>query len=926
MLAPGTRLGVYEVVGPIGAGGMGEVYRARDTRLKRDVALKILPESFASDPNRLARFQREAEVLASLNHPNIAAIHGLEESNGTRTLVMELVEGETLAERVARGPISLDEALPIAKQIAEALEAAHEQAIIHRDLKPANIKVTPNGVVKVLDFGLAKLAEPTATSNASPAALSMSPTITSPALVSGVGVLLGTAAYMSPEQAKGQPAEKRSDIWAFGCVLYEIFTGRRAFEGEDVSDTLANVLKIDPDWSLLPVETPPAIEILLKSCLTKDRRRRVADISTALFVIEKAASLAATPAKSTSSARPPRTLLARRVATLTAGALVVAAIATAVTWVARRPAEVSQPRVARLPLGAGGAATLTINGVDPDLAITPDGSRVIYVGNRGTQLFVRALDVLEPVSVYTGAPIGPFVSPDGQWIGFRDNRELKKVPLSGGPPVTLTTLDTANRGATWGSDDTIIVGGTTGLQRVKASGGPATVLARADRKSEGDFRWPELLPGGRAVLFTILASMTGGPNTAQVPPQVAVLDLETGARRVLVRGGSHAHFVSSGHLIYATPGTLWAVPFDLSRLETRGIAVPVVAGVATTTGGGADAVVASDGTLAYVSGGASGAGAARTLVWVDRHGGETQIPAPPRPYLYPRLSPDGTRVVVSSVDQELDLWLWDLARATLTRLTFERGGDQNPVWTPDGKQVIYTSARTGAQNIYLQAADGTGSAGRLTDSRNQQFPTAITADGTRVVFYEQSQPGKRDLRLLTLTPMRATASQGDGERLQPPRVETLLDTPFDSRGGVLSPDGRWLAYESNSTGRYENYVRPFPNVTAGQWQVSNSGGVQPLWAHSGRELFFVAPDGALMTVPADPRGTAWSAGIPKQLIEGRYYNGAGLTVGREYDVSPDDQRFLMIKDGGASDQTAAPGSLIVVLSWIQELKRLVPTK
>ncbi|HEU5256867.1 MAG TPA: hypothetical protein VFU28_12805 [Vicinamibacterales bacterium] len=561
------------------------------------------------------------------------------------------------------------------------------------------------------------------------------------------------------------------------------------------------------------------------------------------------------------------------------------------------------------------------------MAITPDGSRIIYVGNRGTQLFVRALDALEPVSVYTGAPIGPFVSPDGQWIGFRDNRVLKKVALVGGPPVTLTTLDSANRGATWGSDDTIIVGGTTGLQRVKASGGPATVLARADHtKNEADFRWPELLPGGRAVLFTIAASISGGPDTVQVPPQVAVLDLETGTRRVLVRGGSHAHFVSSGHLIYATTGTLWAVPFDLARLETRGMPVPVVPGVATTAGGGADAVVASDGTLAYVSGGASGAGAARTLVWVDRHGGETQIPAPPRPYLYPRLSPDGTRVVVHSVDQDLDLWLWDLALATLTRLTFERGGDQNPVWTPDGKELIYTSTRNGTQNIYVQAADGTGSAIRLTDSRNQQVPTAITADGTRIVFYEQSRPGQRDLRLLTLTPMRATAAKGRGEPVESPRVETLLETPFESRGGVVSPDGRWLAYESNSTGRFEIYVRPFPNVGAGQWQVSNAGGVQPLWAHSGRELFFIAPDGALMTVPADPRGSAWSAGSPMKLIEGRYYNGAGLTIGREYDVSPDDQRFLMIKEGGASDQTAAPGSLIVVLNWIEELKRLVPTK
>ena len=921
-LLSGARLGPYEIVAPLGAGGMGEVYRARDTRLKREVALKILPESFAADPDRLARFQREAEVLASLNHPNIAHIHGLEESGSVHALVMELVEGEDLAQRIARGPIPLDEALPMAKQIAEALEAAHEQGIIHRDLKPANIKITPDGVVKVLDFGLAKLTE-AAASGARGADVTISPTITSPAMMTGIGVLLGTAAYMSPEQAKGREADKRSDIWGFGCVLYEMLTGTRPFDGEDVSDTLANVLKIDPDWSALPSEIPPAIRTLLQSCLTKDRRRRVADISTALFVLEKGASLAP-PAGTVSAAPLPRRPLWRRVVTPVAAALVTSTVVGAGVWFVMRAPEPVPPRVSRLAIAFSGPTALTINGADRDLAMTPDGSRLIYVGNRGTQLFMRALDAIEPVAVFTGTPRGLFVSPDGQWIGFVDNGSvLKKVAVTGGTAVTLTTLDGFPLGATWGPDDTVIFAtnnGTSGLQRISAAGGPTTVLTRPDHaRGELDHLWPELLPGGRAVLFTIMA-VTGGLDASQV----AVLNLQTGTWKVLLRGGSHAHYVPSGfgsptpadreggYLVYGSAGTLRAVAFDLTRGETRGTPVPVVPEVVTTPFGALDAVVAADGTLAYVSrSGETGVSAPRTLVWVDRQGRETPIPAPPRGYMYPRLSPDGTRVAVFAADQQLDLWLWNLARATLTRLTFEPGLDLLPVWTPDGRRLLFASDRAGGQfNLFVQAADGTGSATRVAESTNQQTPTGMTADGTRVVFDELTPTRQRDLRLLTLTPT--------------PHVEPLLETPFDERGGMVSPDGHWLAYESNSSGRLEIYVRPFPNVGDGQWQVSNAGGVQPLWAPTGRELFYRAPDGALLTVPVDPRGTTWSAGTATTLVAGRYYTSTFAP--RQYDVSPDGQRFLMIKEGGGSDQTAAPPQIIVVQHWTEELKRLVPTK
>ena len=722
-LTLGARLGPYEILSALGAGGMGEVYRARDTRLKREVALKILPDSFAADPERLARFQREAEVLASLNHPHIAQIYGLEDIGaGGRALVMELVEGEDLSQRIVRGAVPIDEALPIAKQIAEALEAAHEQGIIHRDLKPANIKITPDGVVKVLDFGLAKLAHSEVA--AGHADVTASPTITSPAMMSGIGMILGTAAYMAPEQAKGREADKRSDIWAFGCVLYEMLTGKRPFDGEDVGDTLANVLKIDPDWSALSMETPPPIRTLLQSCLTKDRRRRVADISTALFVLDKAASLA--PSDGMLSAAPlPSRPLWRRIVPLTAGALVTAAVTGAGVWVLMRPADPVPLRVSRLPLAPSGTASLSISGGDRELAIFSDGSHVVYVGNRGTQLFIRALDTLEPVAVFTGTPRAPFVSSDGEWIGFLDNNSvLKKVAATGGPAVTIATLDQLFAGATWGPDDVIIfatANATTGLQRIGAAGGPTTVLARPDRaQGEAGYSWPELLPGGRAVLFTIITA-PGGLDTSQV----VVLDLQTGARKILVRGGSDAHYVPTGHLVYAAAGTLRAVAFDLARLETRGTTVPVISAVVTSPFGAAAAAVAGDGTLVYLSG-AGGMGAQRTLVWVDRQGRETPIPAPPHAYVYPQLSPDGTRVAVNAQDQENDVWIWNFSRTTLTRATSDPSFDGYPVWTPDGGRLVFGSARAGSVNLYLQAVDGTGSATRLTESVNQQFPTAIT--------------------------------------------------------------------------------------------------------------------------------------------------------------------------------------------------------
>ena len=523
-LTPGTRLGVYEVTAQLGVGGMGEVYRATDTRLKRQIAIKILPSFLATDLDRLARFQREAEVLASLNHPNIAGIYGLEDVDGLKALVMELVEGEDLAHRIAGGAIPLAEALPIAKQIADALEAAHEQGIIHRDLKPANIKVREDGTAKVLDFGLAKAMDPAASLSPS---VSQSPTITTPAMTQA-GMILGTAAYMAPEQAKGRAADKRSDVWSFGCVLYEMLTGRRAFDGEDVSDTLANVLKVDPDWSALPAEIPPAIRTLIQSCLIKDRRRRVADISTALFVLDKGASFA----PPIQSAATPRRSLSSLIGRVTAGAFVIAALTGAVTWLVMRPLP---PSIVRMTIATSGSTALELYpGGDRDVAITPDGSRIVYRGNN--QLLVRALDQLEPkVLSGLGAPRGVFVSPDGQWVGFSDGVvALKRVAITGGSPMMIVP-DVVLRGATWGPDGTIIFATSTvasGLQRVSEAGGEITVLTKPHReRGELDHLWPEFLPGGKAVLFTITAARRHPRRCADCGPGPADRRVEGAPRK-----------------------------------------------------------------------------------------------------------------------------------------------------------------------------------------------------------------------------------------------------------------------------------------------------------------------------------------------------------------------------------------------------------
>ena len=918
-LTPGTRLGVYEITALLGEGGMGQVYRATDTRLKRQVAIKILPPAVAADADRLARFQREAEVLAALNHPHIAAIYGFEESPSTSSgqagitaLVMELVDGDDLSQRIARGPMAVGDALAIARQITEALEAAHEQGIVHRDLKPANIKVRADGTVKVLDFGLAKALAPTAASDAA-AAGAAAATITSPAHLrqgygaagTEAGMILGTAAYMSPEQARGMTVDKRADIWAFGVVLWEMLTGTRLFAGATVSDTIAAVLTAEPPWTALAPATPASIRRLLTRCLQKDPKRRLASIADARLEIDDAQS------KSTmdSAVGATRAVAPSGLQWAAVGLSGAALVAGLLTWA---PWRVTTPtRVTRTAIATSSAAALTISTMGLGLAISPDGAKVVYVGNGATQIFVRALDALEPVAIVAGNPLGGlFVSPDGLWVGFVESNTIRKVAITGGPVTTVTTGKGIPTGAVWAPDETILFASnesSSGIRRVSAAGGTPEELTRVNA-AQGDagHRWPALLPGGRSFLYTITAQ-TGGLDAAQV----AVHDLSTGTSKVLFRGGSQPRYVASGHLVFFASGGLRAIAFDLSRRETYGAAVPVLAQLAANTSGAGQFSVANDGTLVYVDPQESVAANARTLVWVNRAGVEEPLTAPARPYLQPRISPDGTRAVVWVNDPADGLWLWDFGLRTLAPFTLDPGEEQHPVWSPDGKRIAFSSSRSGVRNIWWQFADGSGAAEQLSPSVQNQFPTGFTPDGAAIVFYGFTSTGAgRDLSKLSIGPTS--------------QVTTLLQTPFDEREAVVSPDGHWLAYESNSSGQYEVYVRPFPNVDGGERRISTAGGTRALWAPNGKELFYVGADSRLMQVPVVATGTAWSSRTPIRLFEWPYY--VGINSGRSYDVSADGQRFLMIKSGPGSEDTEARPSLVVVQNWFDELRRLVPVE
>jgi len=910
-LVLGTRLGPYEILSAIGAGGMGEVYRAHDTKLNRDVALKILPDAFALDCDRIARFRREAHVLASLNHLNIAAIYGFEDSGSTHALVLELVEGPTLADRIAKGPIPWDEALPIAKQIAEALEAAHEQGIIHRDLKPANIKLRPDGTVKVLDFGLAKLADPV---GSGAVALSQSPTITTPAQMSGIGTLLGTAAYMSPEQAKGRPADKRSDVWAFGCVLYEMLTGRRAFEGDDVSDTLAAVLRGEPDWSALPPALPPALRTLIRRALQKDPRRRLPDIGVTRLEIDDALASPATEltAASVIVGTPSRTGW-RTVLPWTLAASLGAGLAIAL-WAPWRKPPVALP--VRLSAEVGADVTLGVSGApSADLALSPDGKLLVFAGQRAngvSELYIRRVDQLQATAL-SGTDDGrnPFFSPDGQWIGFFASNNLKKISITGGAALTLCMCSVASgRGATWGENGTIVfqpLGGPGALMRVSDGGGkpePFTRLADGERSQ----RWPQLLPGGKAVLFT-----TGTPGRFD-DGNIVIQPLPDGPRKIVQRGGYYGRVVASGHLLYIHGGTLFAAPFDLDRLEITGRPAPVPEGINTNSGtGAANFAVSDSGALVYLAG--QGVGNQVPMVWLDRTGKTAPLRTTPADWGGPRFSPDGTRLAMDIMGAagggSRDVWVYDWMRDTLTRLTFGDGLNFGPTWTPNGRRIVFASG-TGANNLYWQRADGTGDAQPLTGSEStsgQKTPGSWHPNGKVLAFTEANQQTGNDIKILTVE-----GDEARGWKAGTPTV--FLNGPSDEQDPQFSPDGRWIAYYSNESGQPEVYVRAYPS-SVGKWQISAGGGLYPNWSRTRSELFYITPNQQIMVASYTADGGSFTAHKAQAWWSGRI-----LPRPRgPYALHPDGNRFAV---SIAPDATSKQDHVVFVSNFFDELRRLAP--
>jgi serine/threonine-protein kinase len=905
-LTPGTRLHAYEIVGPIGAGGMGEVYRARDTKLNRDVAIKVLLPAVANDPDRLARFSREAQVLASINHPNIAHIHGLEEADGVTALILELVEGEDLAQRIARGPIPLDEALRIARQIADGLEAAHDQGIIHRDLKPANIKVRPDGTVKVLDFGLAKAMEPAAGSSSS---MSMSPTLTTPAMMTGVGMILGTAAYMSPEQAKGRAVDKRSDIWAFGAVLFEMLTGKRAFDGDDVQDTFVAIMRDEPDWARLPAALPFALGTYLKRCLQKDAQQRVQAMGDVRLALAGAFETAG-PQSATSGARP-MSATVRMLPWAVAATFAVAAIALVILsppW--RAETSLDRPFV-RLDVDLGPMVSLPPPSVDgSSVILSSDGTRLAYVSGASTKLFTRRLD--QPTATElpgTAGATGPFFSPDGQWIGFGAANKLNKISVDGGAIVPLGALRNMN-GATWGDDGNIIVAEpfSRGTVRIPANGGPAEILTPL-ANGEVTLAFPQLLPGGKAVLFSAVAT-PGAENGT-----IEVLTLADRHRKVVVRGGFSARYLATssgnGHLVYTNKATLFAVPFDLNTLETRGTAVPILDDVAYSAGtnGAAQLTFSSapsgHGTLVYRRAGAT-VSAPTTIQWVDATGKKEPLRSKSSLYQYPSVSPDGKRLALTdNAGGGFDVWVYEPLRDAMTRLTFGGGGNRFPVWSPDGQYIVFERIGNG---LFWTRTDGASQPQALTTGKDLYVPWSFSPDGKRLAYVNFE--GSPQVWTVPLEEQNGQLKSG--------KPEQFLKSGFSDLAPAFSPDGRWLAYQSNESGKNEVYVRAFPHAASrqgGKWQVSNDGGVAPRWSRNGHELMYRSGD-QIIAASYTAKGDTFVAEKPRVWI--------AKLGGTEWDLAPDGKRVAVLTPVESGEAPKQDHEVVFLQNFFDELRRRVP--
>jgi serine/threonine-protein kinase len=888
----GARLGPYTIRALIGKGGMGEVYRAYDDELGREVAIKVLPPIFALDPTRRARFDREARVLASLNHPHIGAIHGIAEGDdGLRGLVLELIEGDTVADRLRtrtsgtrneRG-LPVKEALSTARQIAEALDAAHEKGIIHRDLKPANIKMTADGAVKVLDFGLAKAASDHDDVKEG------SPSEGTPVRETHAGVILGTVAYMSPEQAEGRRVDKRTDIWAFGCVLYEMLTGSPTYVGETAADTIAAILEREPDWSTVPPTTPPAVIALLHRCLVKDPKRRLRDIGEALIALEDALVGPMQPLDAT-------TAMVRRAQTFWVATAVVTAIVTGTVVWNLKPS----------PLAASHAVTRLAVPVTPDqrpaalrgLALSASSRHLAYVSDEAgrLRLCVRALDEAETKTMPgTEGATTPFFSPDGQWVAFFANGRLNKVPVAGGPVVTVLDLASVGPadGGVWGPNDTIFFAGGPSIWKISAGGGsPEPVTAVNRSKGEIGHRLPFLLPDGKTLAYTIWY----GPGLDE--RQIVAQRLDTGERHDLIRGAGTARYAPTGHLLYTRAGAMMAVRFDPSRLEVSGPPITVLENLREGTLG-ADYDVAPDGSLTYVE--QRPEARDRVPVLVDRKGVAQSLPGlSPGYYQNPRFSPDGRRLALMVTGSLTDLWVYDFARASLTRLTTE-GSSQDPVWSPDGKRIAYRATRLGSRNLFWKNVDGIAAEERLTTSAGLQTPWSWSADGTTLAFQETGDGTKAEIWMLPLS----------GDR----KPQLFLGDSFNESRPRFSPTGSLVAYVSDRSGRPEVYLQSYP-VPERRWQVSSGGGRDPVWARDGRELFYRAGR-KIMSVQV-VKGSTVSLSAPQLLFEGDYVFGEPVI---DFDVRPDGQRFLMIQPSRPSPPIA---HINVVLNWFTELQQRLP--